>query len=95
MEAQNSPNLKSQTLKGLYKYSNEAINRKNLPNFFNISSVLNDRSDMCYIDYCHITEEGSSTVAKKICDLMEKKFGFSGQIHCYLKIMVRSVSCYR
>jgi len=73
-ERQASPRLKDQTLGNLFKYSNKAINQKNLPNFFNISSVLNDRPNLYYIDVWHLTEEGNSIVAKKIYDLTEKKF---------------------
>jgi lysophospholipase L1-like esterase len=41
-----------------------------MPNFYNISGVLNDRQEPVYIDIGHLTETGNEIVAKKMGDIL-------------------------
>ncbi|MFQ5590078.1 MAG: SGNH/GDSL hydrolase family protein [Phycisphaerae bacterium] len=60
-------------LRKTHLYVRESLKSKGLPNFYDISDVLRDRTKTTYIDYCHLTVEGNAVVAARIGDVIEAK----------------------
>jgi hypothetical protein len=58
----------------LHKYTQDYLNSKTYPHFYNISDVLNGKVNSYYIDFAHISEEGNEIVANKIVSIFEKEY---------------------
>lgn len=66
--------LGDESLRKLFRYTNEYIDAEQLPNFYNISDVLNGREEPYYFDWMHITEDGNRVVAENILRKFKKEF---------------------
>ena len=52
-----------------------AVLQKNPPrHFFNLSDILQERKEMVYTDWCHLSEEGNEIVARRIVKIFRKEF---------------------
>ena len=58
----------------LYRYVRKALKTKSLPNHHDIADALKDRAGNCYVDYCHLCEEGNAAVAERIGRIFTSKF---------------------
>lgn len=73
IDSKGDPRLNDKSLAKLYKYTNASLGDKSIHHFWNISNVLRDKTSACYIDWCHITEEGNDMVAEKIFKIFKEK----------------------
>lgn len=53
----------------LHRFVVEALHRKRIANFHDISGVLKGRTTTQYVDYCHLSEDGNRVVANAIADI--------------------------
>jgi lysophospholipase L1-like esterase len=58
----------------LYRFSNQRLDRQVLPNFHNIADTVSTRTQPCYVDLVHMTEEGYGMVAARIYEILKKEF---------------------
>ena len=59
----------------LYQFSNQYLALHPLPNhFYNLTDVLSQRTQPCYIDLVHMTEEGYGMVAERMYKVLQQEF---------------------
>jgi lysophospholipase L1-like esterase len=58
----------------LYRYTNQDLARQQLPHFYNLSTAVSQRTQPCYIDLVHMTEEGYGLVADRMEKILRKDF---------------------
>lgn len=73
-EAKVDPRLNDKALRKIYKYTTDSLMAKSPSHFFDISNALSDRTESCYIDFCHLSEEGNELIASKIFQIFEREF---------------------
>ena len=73
-EVKINPRLNDKTLAKLCHFTNDSLTARAPHHFFNISDALSDRTESCYIDAYHLSEEGNELVATKIVSILEKEF---------------------
>jgi lysophospholipase L1-like esterase len=75
-EAQIDPRLNDKALADLYRYSTNSLVAKRPAHFFDISHAISSttRPLSCYIDFCHLSEEGNELVASTIFQIFEREF---------------------
>jgi hypothetical protein len=73
-EASIDPRLNNEKVGKIFRDVNQRMMVESQPHFFNISNALSDRTKSCYIDCCHLSEEGDELVATKIVEIFKKEF---------------------
>ncbi|MHB8068431.1 MAG: hypothetical protein ACYDIC_11085 [Desulfobaccales bacterium] len=73
-ESNIDPWLENEAFKKLYIYTNEYLQKENIPHFYILTDVLEKRPQPVYIDVAHITEQGNQVVAGVIFKYLEKEF---------------------
>ena len=58
----------------LYRYANQDLARRSLPHFYNLSEVVGQRTQPCYLDLVHMTEAGYGQVADRMEEILRKDF---------------------
>lgn len=68
-ESSSDIRIKDKNLEKYYQLFYEKIKEKEISNFYDISGALKNRNKTLYIDFCHLSEEGTRIVADKIYSL--------------------------
>lgn len=68
------PRLEDQALRSLFKYSYDIQNKKQLTCFYDISDSLRGRTELCYIDFSHLSEKGNELVAHRMVEILKSHF---------------------
>ena len=58
----------------IYRFTNQYLDRQTLPHFHNLADAVSTRSQACYLDLVHMTEEGYGMVAERIYQVLQKEF---------------------
>jgi lysophospholipase L1-like esterase len=58
----------------LYRYANQDLAHRSLPHFYNLSKVVGQRTQPCYLDLVHMTEAGYAQVADRMEKILRKDF---------------------
>jgi len=66
--------IQNSKIVNFFRQTYARIDAASLPNFYNIQDALRGRSELAYIDHCHLSEYGSQRVALRIYDLFRQKF---------------------
>jgi lysophospholipase L1-like esterase len=56
----------------LYRLTNASLAEQPMPHFHNLANAVNSRTQACYIDLVHMTEEGYGLVAQQMFDIVQK-----------------------
>jgi len=59
----------------LYEAVYSAIGERPIKNFHDISDVLHDREETVYVDFCHLSEAGNETVARRMAEAIGRGSG--------------------
>jgi len=73
-EAAADPRLRDEALAQLYRDAPRLLSQRRLARFVVLADALRGRQHTCYIDYCHLSEEGNAMVASKILDVFKQEF---------------------
>lgn len=71
-EARTDERLGDQKFGRLYRLAHERLADHTMPHFYNLSKAVHSRSQACYLDLVHMTEEGYGLVAQRIFDIIRK-----------------------
>lgn len=67
--------LEDKNFAKLYQFANQYLVQHPLPkHFYNLADVLNQRTQPCYLDLVHLTEEGYGIVADRMFAALSKEF---------------------
>jgi len=67
--------LEDKNFARLYQFANQYLARHPLPkHFYNLTDVLSQRSQPCYVDLVHLTEEGYGLVTERMEKILRKDF---------------------
>lgn len=67
------PRLNDKTLAKIYRYTTDYLLAKSPPHFFIIADALRGRTKSCYIDICHLSEEGNEMIANEILRIFKNE----------------------
>lgn len=73
-EAEADRRLHDKALTSCFKYTMASLAKRPSRHFFDITDALYGRTESCYIDFAHLSEEGNEMVSTKIADIFEKEF---------------------
>lgn len=62
----------------LYGYTNQELARQHLPNFYNLSGAVSQRTQPYYIDLVHMTEAGYGQVTEQMFQILQRDFSLGG-----------------
>jgi lysophospholipase L1-like esterase len=58
----------------LYRYANLDLDQQRLPQVHNLSGVVSQRTQPCYLDLVHMTEAGYGQVAERMFQVLQQEF---------------------
>lgn len=64
---------KNKNLEKLYFYTYKLTDNLNIPNFYNLSHIFDNKNETAFIDWCHIGEKQNQIVADKIFSLIKNE----------------------
>jgi lysophospholipase L1-like esterase len=76
-EGEGEKRQQDKTLAFLYRKVNDKLKNTPMPHFYDLSDALRERVDPVYIDFCHLSEEGNSLIARKIYPIIQKNLSSS------------------
>jgi len=62
----------------LYRYANQDLARRSLPHFYNLAGVMGQRTQPCYLDLVHMTEDGYGQVAERMFQVLHQDYSLGG-----------------
>ncbi len=65
--------LQAKNFQIVYKIIRNKIQEENLDWIYDFSNVLNETTNPLYFDFCHLNAEGNQVVAKRFCEIINKK----------------------
>lgn len=69
-----APRTRDPALRVLCRAVTEIARGAARPGMVVISDALKDRTGACYLDYCHVNEEGNRLIAGRIADLLQERW---------------------
>lgn len=66
--------VQDENLKTLFAYTYEMADKLNIPHFYNLSHIFDNKKETFFIDDCHISEKANLIVANKIYELIKNEF---------------------
>ena len=79
-ESNIDPWLKNKALRKLSIYTNEYLQKKKIPHFYNLTDVLKERGEPLYVDAAHVSEKGNEIIANVIYQYVQKEFNLTGGV---------------